>query len=113
MASHMITFYKFQTAQVNEESLWESSLNLTLIQHPCDEDPKLQKLCPHLEIEPFRAWYYRISPNFHILMILLKVDLAFDDEPEIVYKGFYKTKYISIFVWFSILVLDTIIGCTV
>jgi hypothetical protein len=30
-------------------------------------------------------------------MILLQVDLAFDDEPETIYKGFYKSEDISIF----------------
>jgi hypothetical protein len=40
MASCMITSYEPQAAQVNEESPWESSLDLTLTQHPCDEDPK-------------------------------------------------------------------------
>jgi hypothetical protein len=40
MASRMITSYEPQAAQVNEEPPSESSLNLTLMQHPCDEDPK-------------------------------------------------------------------------
>jgi hypothetical protein len=41
MALHMATFYRPQTTQVNEEPTPESSLNLTLTQHPYDEDPKL------------------------------------------------------------------------
>jgi hypothetical protein len=36
----MTTFYGPQAAQMNEEPLKESSLNLTLTQHPCDKDPK-------------------------------------------------------------------------
>jgi hypothetical protein len=36
----MTTFYGPQTAQVNEELPKESSLNMTLTQHLCDEDFK-------------------------------------------------------------------------
>jgi hypothetical protein len=50
-----------------------------------------------LEIEPLRAWYYRISPNSRTLVILLQVDLASGDEPKTVYEGCYETKHISIF----------------
>jgi len=35
-------------------------------------------------------------------MILLQVDAAFNDEFEIVYKGFYKTENTFIFAWSSI-----------
>jgi hypothetical protein len=38
MALHMTTSYGPQVAQVNEKSSWESSLDLKLTQHPCDED---------------------------------------------------------------------------
>ncbi len=55
-----------------------------------------------LEVEPLRAWYYRISPNSHTLVILLQVDPASSDEPEIVCEGCYETKNTSIFAWFSI-----------
>ncbi len=41
MASRMATSYGLQTAQVNEESVSESSLDLTLTQHPHDEDLEL------------------------------------------------------------------------
>ncbi len=68
----------------NEKTPPESSLNLTLTQHPCDENP-------------LRALYYHISPNFHTLMILLQVDPAFGDQPETVRKSFYETQNISIF----------------
>jgi hypothetical protein len=54
----MITFYELQVTQMNEESPWESSLNLTLTQHPNDEDPKLQKVHLRLEVEPPRTWYF-------------------------------------------------------
>jgi hypothetical protein len=33
-------FYRPQAAQVNEEPPLESSLDLTLMQHSCDENPK-------------------------------------------------------------------------
>jgi len=56
----------------------------------------------HFEVEPFRTWYYRISPNSCTLVILLQVDLASDDKPEIVCEGCYEIKDTSIFVWSSI-----------
>ncbi len=52
-----------------------------------------------LEVEPPRAWYYRISLNSRTLVILLQVDPTFGDEPEIVYEGYYQIKDTSIFVW--------------
>jgi hypothetical protein len=55
-----------------------------------------------LEVEPPRAWYYRISPNSRTLVILLQVDLASGDEPETVCEGCYETKDIFIFAWSSI-----------
>jgi hypothetical protein len=36
----MAMSYGPQIAQMNEELASESSLDLTLTQHPCDEDPK-------------------------------------------------------------------------
>jgi hypothetical protein len=36
-------------------------------------------------------------------MILLQVDIASSDEPEIVYESYYKTENTSIFAWSSIL----------
>ncbi len=56
-----------------------------------------------LEVEPPRAWYYRISPNSRTLVILLQVDPASGDEPETVCEGYYETKDTSIFVWSSVL----------
>jgi len=52
MAFCMTTFYGFQVTQVNEEPPWESSLDLTLTQHPCDEDSKPREVCLRLEVEP-------------------------------------------------------------
>jgi hypothetical protein len=39
MVLHMAMFYGPQVAQMNEEPTLESSLDLTLTQHPCDDDP--------------------------------------------------------------------------
>jgi hypothetical protein len=83
------------------------------MQHPHDEEPKPQKVCVHLEMEPFRAWYYRISLNSHTLVILLQVDPAFGDEPETVCESYYKTKDTSIFACFQFPALDIIVGCAV
>ncbi len=85
--------------QVNEESAPESSLDLTLMQHPHDEDPTSWKVHAHLEVDPFRAWYYRIFPNSRTLVILLQVDPASSDEAEIVCESCYETKDTSIFAW--------------
>ncbi len=52
-----------------------------------------------LEVEPPRAWYYRISPNSRTLVILLQVDHASGDEPKTVCEGCYETKDTSIFTW--------------
>jgi hypothetical protein len=71
MVSLMTTFYGLQDPQMNEKPPRESSLDLTLTQHPCDEDLKLRKVCPYLEIKPLQAWYYCIFWNFHTLVILL------------------------------------------
>ncbi len=84
MASRMATFYGPQAAQVNEEPPSESSLDLTLTQHPRDEEPEAQEVHARLEVEPLRAWYYRISPNSRTLVILLQVDPVSSDEPETV-----------------------------
>jgi hypothetical protein len=60
MASRMATSYGLQIPQMNEEPPLESSLDLTLMQHPHDEDPKPRKVLAHLEVKPPQAWYYRI-----------------------------------------------------
>jgi hypothetical protein len=98
---------------VNEESASESSLALTLTQHPCDEEPKQWEVRVWLEIDYLRTWYYRISPNFRTLVILLQVHPAFGDELEIVCEGYYETKNTSIFAWSSIPGVRLIVGCAV
>jgi hypothetical protein len=75
----------------------ESSLDLTLTHHFHDENPEPREVRAHLKIELPRTSYYRISPNSRTLMILLQVDPASGDEPEIVYEGCYETKDIFIF----------------
>ncbi len=103
MASRTVTSYGPQTTQANEEPSSESSLDLTLTQHPRNEklEPREVRAC--LEVEPPRAWYYRISPNSRTLVILLQVDLASGDEPETVCEGYYETEDIFIFAWSSVL----------
>jgi hypothetical protein len=61
----------FQVTQVNEKPAPKSSLDLTLTQHPYDEDPAPQKVRARLEVNPLRAWYYRISSNSRTLVNLL------------------------------------------
>jgi len=102
MASRTVTSYRPQATQANEEPPSESSLDLTLTQHPCDKEFEPREVRARLEVEPPRAWYYRISPNSRTLVILLQVDPTFGDEPETVYEGCYETKDTSIFVWSSV-----------
>jgi hypothetical protein len=71
MVSHMVTSYGPQAAQANEEPPPKSSLDLTLTQHPRDEEPEPREVRVCLEVEPPRAWYYHISPNSCILVILM------------------------------------------
>jgi hypothetical protein len=102
MASRMVTSYGPQAAQANEEPPSESSLDLTLMHHPRDEELEPQKVHARLEVEPPRAWYYRISPNSRTLVILLQVDLASGDEPETVCECYYEIEDTSIFAWSSV-----------
>jgi hypothetical protein len=102
MASCTTTSYGPQAAQANEKPPSKSSLDLTLTQHPRDEEPEPREMRVRLEVEPLRAWYYRISPNSRTLVILLQVDPASGDEPEIVYEGCYETEDTSIFAWSSV-----------
>jgi hypothetical protein len=102
MVSRMVTSYGSQVAQANEEPPPESSLDLTLTQHPRDEKPEPQEVRARLEIEPPQAWYYRISPSSRTLVILLQVDLASGDDPETICEGCYETEDTSIFAWSSV-----------
>jgi len=99
MALRTVTSYGPQVAQANEELPPKSSLDLTLTQHPRNEEPEPREVRARLEVEPPRAWYYCISPNFRTLVILLQVDPASGDEPETVCEGYYETEDTSIFAW--------------
>jgi hypothetical protein len=101
MVSRIVSSYGPQAAQANEEPPPKSSLDLTLTQHPRDEEPELREVRARLEVEPPRAWYYRISPNSRTLVILLQVDPA-SGEPETVCEGCYETEDTSIFAWSSV-----------
>ncbi len=68
---------------------------------------------PRLKVEPPQTWYYRTSPNFHTLVILLHVDPTFGDEIETDCEGLYETKDTSILHGLQFPMLDTIIGCMV
>ncbi len=52
MASRTATFYEHQAVQANEEPPSESSLDLTLMQHPRDEELEPREVSAHLEVEP-------------------------------------------------------------
>jgi hypothetical protein len=102
MVSRMVTSYGPQATQANEEPPLESSLDLTLTQHPRDEKPELREVHVRLEVEPPWAWYYHISPNSRTLVILLQVDPAFGDEHETLYEGCYEIEDTFIFAWSSV-----------
>ncbi len=102
MASHMVTSYGPQAAQANEKLPSETSLDLTLTQHPRDEELEPREVRSRLEVEPPRACYYRISSNSRTLVILLQVDPASSDKPETVCEGCYEIEDTSIFAWSSI-----------
>jgi len=55
MTSCMVTSYGPQVAQANEEPPPKSSLDLTLTQHPRDEESEPQEVHVRLEVEPPRA----------------------------------------------------------
>ncbi len=55
MASHMVASYGPQAAQANEKPPPETSLDLTLTQHPCDEEPAPREVRACLEVEPPRT----------------------------------------------------------
>jgi hypothetical protein len=44
---------------------------LMLMQHPCDENPKPQKVRTYFEVDPPRAWYYHISSDSRTLVIFV------------------------------------------
>jgi len=98
----MATSYKPQTAQMNEEPTPKSSLNLTLMQYPRDENPEHERCALILNWSP-QAWYYCIFSNFRTFVILWQVDPVFSDELEIIYESYYEIKDTFIFAWFSIL----------
>jgi len=52
----MATTYGLQTPQVNEKQALKLSLDLTLTQHPRDENPAPRQVRAHLEVDPPRAW---------------------------------------------------------
>ncbi len=52
MVLRMATSYGPQATQVNEESIPKSFIDLTLTQHPCDEDPELREVRTHFEVDP-------------------------------------------------------------
>ncbi len=97
MALRTVTSYGPQAVQVNEEPAFDSSLDLTLMQRPCDEDLSRWEVRARLEVDPFQAWYYHISPNFRTRMILLQIDLTSGNKLEIVCEGYYETEDTSIF----------------
>jgi len=55
MASRMVTSYGSQAAQAKKEPPPELSLDLTLTQHPRDEELEPREVCARLEVEPPRA----------------------------------------------------------
>jgi hypothetical protein len=55
MASRTVTSYEPQAAQANEEPPSKSSLDLTSMQHPRDEELEPREVRARLEVEPPQA----------------------------------------------------------
>jgi hypothetical protein len=55
MASRMVASYGPQVAQANEEPPSETYLDLTLTQHPRDEELEPREVRVRLKVEPHRA----------------------------------------------------------
>jgi hypothetical protein len=107
----MGTSYGPQVVQANEELALELSLDLTLTQHPRDEEPELRKVCVHFEVNSLRVWYYHISSNSRTLVILLQVAplLVMNLKPSVKVVIRLKTPPFSHGLQF--LALDITIGC--
>jgi hypothetical protein len=71
--------------------------------NPCDENPEPQEMRTGLEVDPSRAWYYHISPNFYTLVMNLKLSL----------KVVTKLKTLLSSHGLQFLVLDIIVGCAI
>jgi hypothetical protein len=84
---------------MNEKQPLESYFDLTLTQHPCDENLEPSEVHTCFEVEPPRTWYYCISSNSRTLVILLQVDPASSDEPKTVCEGYYEIEDTFIFAW--------------
>jgi hypothetical protein len=98
---------------MNEEPPPQSSLDLTLTQHPHDEDLEPREVHPHLKIEPLQTWYYCIFSNSRTLVILLQVDPTFDDKLKTIYEGITKFKTSSSLHGFQFSTLNIIVGYTI
>ncbi len=99
MALHMATSYGPQDAQVNEKPALKSYLDLTLTQHPYDENSESQQVHTRFEVNPSRTWYYHISSNFRTLMIFVANQPHFWWWIWNCMKGCYKTEDTSIYTW--------------
>jgi hypothetical protein len=83
------------------------------MQHPRDEDPELQEVCPHLKVEPPRTWYYFISLNFCTLVILLQIDPLLVINLKLYVKVVTKLKTLLSSHGLQFLMLETTIGYAV
>jgi hypothetical protein len=61
MASHMVISYGPQAAQANEELPSESSVDLTLTQHPCDEDLEPREVLKLNPLSLVLSYFYELS----------------------------------------------------
>jgi hypothetical protein len=80
----------------------KSYVDLTLTQHPRDEDLEPGEVHARLQVNLIRAWYYCISPNFRTLVILLQVNPISSDELETICEDCYEIEDTFIFTWFLI-----------
>jgi hypothetical protein len=103
MVLRMATSYGPQAAQMNEELSLKSFLDLTLRQHPRDEDPEPWEVRTVLKLNPFELGTIAFLRTFTPWWFCCKsISLSYN-EPKIDYEVYYETENTYIFAWFSIL----------
>jgi len=113
MALRMTTSYGFQTAQMSEKSPQNSSLNLTLTQHPRYENPKPWDMCPCFKVEPLKLGIIAFIQTLVLWWFCCKSTLLLMMNMKLFAKVFTKLKTHSSLHGLQFSMLDIIVGCTI
>jgi len=113
MASRMVTSYGPQAAQANEKPPSESFLNLTLTQHPRDENSNLERCALVLKLNPLEPGtiVFRQTPT--PWWSCYKSTLLPVTNPKLSMKVVMKPKTLPSSLGLQFPVLDIIVGCAV